>query len=101
MHLSNKRILGTFTDFALDRFEMWLLPVVVLAAWFYYPYCQEGPNLCIWRELFHKPCLGCGLTRGVCFLVHGRLHDAVRFNPLSILVLLSISVVFAKAVRDL
>jgi len=101
MHLSNKSILGTCTDLALDYFDMWLFPTVLLAAWFYYPYCQEGPNLCIWRALFHKQCLGCGLTRGVCFLVHGRVQDAVRFNPLSMLFVLLMSVAFSNGVRDL
>jgi hypothetical protein len=101
MHLCNKSVLGRCIDFALDRFDIWVFPIILLAAWVYYPYCQAGPNLCIWRALFHKPCLGCGLTRGVCFLVHGRLRDAIRLNPLSIVFVLSMSVAFSKAVGEL
>jgi len=69
----------------LDHFEMWFAMAILGAAWLYYPYCQAGPTLCIWKSLFGVTCPGCGLTRGVCFLVHGRLVDAVRFNPLSLL----------------
>ena len=97
----NKSTLGTCADLALDNFDLWVFPTVLLAAWLYYPYCQEGPNLCVWKALFHKPCIGCGLTRGVCFLVHGHLHDAVRFNALSVVVILSMAATFSKATCDL
>jgi hypothetical protein len=55
--------------------------VALSAAWSYYPYCRAGPSLCIWRTLLGIPCPGCGLTRGVCFLVHGKWATAIRFNP--------------------
>ena len=82
-----------------DHFELWLLPCVVLTAWFYYPYCQHGPNLCLSQLLLHRPCLGCGLTRGMCFLVHGRLREAVHFNPLSVVVLVLMSADFMNEIR--
>jgi hypothetical protein len=68
-----------------ERVEFWFAVFALSAAWFYYPYCQTGPTLCIWRILLGAPCPGCGLTRGVCFLVHGKWVEAVRFNPLSTL----------------
>jgi len=71
-----------------DSVEILLLPCVLAAAWLYYPFCQNGPDLCVWRAVFHRPCIGCGLTRGICFLVHGRAREALSFNPLSPLVLL-------------
>lgn len=84
----------------LDHFDLWFFPFVLVAAWFYYPYCQDGPTLCIWKALFHRPCIGCGLTRGVCFLVHGHLHDAVKFNPLSLVVTFALAFAFCKAVGE-
>jgi hypothetical protein len=68
-----------------ERFEFWCAVLILSAAWFYYPYCQTGPTLCVWKKLLGVPCPGCGLTRGVCFLVHGQWAEAVRFNPLSLL----------------
>lgn len=84
----------------LSHFDLWFFPCVLLTAWFYYPYCQNGPSLCIWKALFHKPCIGCGLTRGVCFLVHGQLHEAVRFNPLSLVLIFALLLAFCKALGE-
>jgi hypothetical protein len=81
-----------------DSAEILLLPCILVAAWFYYPFCQNGPNLCVWRAVFHHPCIGCGLTRGICFLVHGRVREALTFNPLSPLVLL---LLFAGLVQEM
>lgn len=101
MRLFDKSVLGRCAVLVMDHFDLWLFPTVLLTAWFYYPYCQIGPTLCIWKTLLRTQCLGCGLTRGVCFLVHGRMHDAVRFNPLSVVVVLSMAVTFSKAVANL
>ncbi len=68
-----------------ERVEFWFAVFILSAAWFYYPYCQTGPTLCIWKELLGVSCPGCGLTRGVCFLIHGKWVEAIRFNPLSLL----------------
>jgi hypothetical protein len=68
-----------------EHIEFWFAAFLLIAAWLYYPYCQSGPNLCIWKNILGLPCPGCGLTRGVCFLVHGNWAEAARFNPLSFL----------------
>lgn len=69
----------------IDHAEFWVAAVLLSAAWFYYPYCQTGPGLCIWKAWLGVSCPGCGLTRGLCFLVHGKVAEAIRFNPLSLL----------------
>ncbi len=89
-----------FFSMLLNHADLWILPTVLVAAWFYFPYCQTGPNLCIWRAIFHKNCPGCGLTRGICFLVHGRLREAIAFNHLSIVVLFLMTANFATAARS-
>lgn len=81
-----------------ERVEFWSAVLILTAAWFYYPYCQTGPTLCIWKKLFGLRCPGCGLTRGICFLVHGRLVEAVRFNPLS---LLAVAILAFNALRGI
>jgi hypothetical protein len=71
------------TSFVYEHIEFCFAVAVLSTAWFYYPYCQTGPALCIWKTLLGIPCPGCGLTRGVCFLMHGRWAEAIRFNPLA------------------
>jgi Protein of unknown function (DUF2752) len=44
---------------------------------------RELPSVCLIRKATGRPCLSCGLTRGLAYLVRGRLRDAVRANPLS------------------
>ena len=56
------------------------LPMVMAAGWLYYPYCENGPTICMWRRLLDVNCPGCGLTRAFCFLAHGRLGEAAGFN---------------------
>jgi len=78
-------LLAVRSRFPVDV-DFWLSATLLGAAWFYYPYCQVGPTLCVWRKLLGIACPSCGLTRGVCFLVHGQFAEAVRFNPLSLVV---------------
>jgi len=68
-----------------NHFEFWFAIGALSAAWLYYPYCEIGPTLCLWKKLLGIECPGCGLTRGVCFLVHGRWAEATKSNPLSLL----------------
>jgi hypothetical protein len=72
--------------------EALLLPALTLAAWIYYPYCERGPNMCIWKALLHKSCPGCGLVRGMCYLVHGHFRAALEFNLLTPLAYVLIAV---------
>ncbi len=80
-----------------DYVDFWLGPFIVSLAWFYYPLCQSGPVLCLWKLFLNIECPGCGLTRGICFLVHGRIVEAIRFNPLSIVALALLTLTFLKS----
>jgi hypothetical protein len=85
MRIASATSLRAVTRCLNEHVEFWFAVLILSAAWFYYPYCQTGPTLCIWKKLLGIPCPGCGLTRGVCFLVHGQWAEAIRFNPLSLL----------------
>jgi Protein of unknown function (DUF2752) len=85
MRIAWANSLQTVARWFHERVEFWFAVLTLSVAWFYYPYCQTGPTLCIWKKLLGIPCPGCGLTRGVCLLVHGRWVEAVSFNPLSLL----------------
>src|SRR3954466_10731300 len=43
----------------------------------------ELQSACLIRRLTGRPCLSCGLTRGVAYVARGNLRDALRANPLS------------------
>ncbi len=41
----------------------------------------KGPDLCLWRNLFHlSACPACGTTRALAALFHGQFARALAFN---------------------
>ncbi len=49
------------------------------------------PETCTLRARFAIDCPGCGMTRSFIHIAHGRILDALRLNPASILVFLFIA----------
>ena len=45
------------------------------------------PSFCAFHTLTGLPCPGCGLTRAVVCLCHGRLSESLAFHPLALGVL--------------
>jgi hypothetical protein len=54
----------------------------------FYPQCPIYTYL-------HLQCPGCGATRALAALLHGRLSDAFHLNPLLIAVVLPVAVLYA------
>jgi hypothetical protein len=48
----------------------------------------EGVGLCFIKHATHIPCPSCGSTRSVLSLMEGDLVDALRINPLGIVIAL-------------
>jgi len=51
---------------------------------------QCGPSTmpgCLFHRLTGMECAGCGMTRATYALLHGRLGEAIRFNPFGMLLL--------------
>ena len=69
--------------------------VVLLATFVLYQY---GPSSAGWFPgcLFHRltglECPGCGMTRATYAALHGRFGEALRFNPLGMIVLTALGV---------
>jgi hypothetical protein len=60
-----------------------LLAAIVLAGlWWFDPQRTNAYPRCMFHELTGLHCPGCGSTRAAHALVHGRLLEALRFNPL-------------------
>ena len=64
---------------------------------------QNGPR-CAWYPgcLFHRltglACPGCGMTRATYAALHGRFGEALRFNPLGMIVLPALGVFFGMQI---
>ena len=40
---------------------------------------------CLFRAVFDRPCLGCGMTRAFCSISHGDIAAAIDYNWLSLI----------------
>jgi hypothetical protein len=59
---------------------------------------SRGPDLCLWRKLFHlAACPACGSLRALAAFFHGRLGDAWAYNRN---VLVTAPVLIALAAKD-
>ena len=48
---------------------------------------ERHPVPCLFTAVLGVRCPGCGMTRAVSCAAHGRFRDALRYNPLVVLVL--------------
>jgi Protein of unknown function (DUF2752) len=82
-----------------------VLAVVAVAALVPTQLLARGPDLCVWRHLFHiAACPSCGSTRAVSAFFHGHLRQALEFNrnvvvtgPALLLLLIHDAVIFARS----
>jgi hypothetical protein len=59
---------------------------------------SRGPDLCLWRNLFHlAACPACGSMRALAAFFHGRLGEALAYN---LNVLVTAPVLIALAAKD-
>lgn len=43
-------------------------------------------RVCLFYNLFHMPCVGCGLSRGIYSLLSGDILTAIKYNFLSVII---------------
>lgn len=88
----------------MKNFTTWLqislFPLMIIAAWFYYPYSENGSTLCIWKRFFDVSCPGCGMTRAVCALAHGNIREALSYNIAVIAVVAGVALISLSGLRD-
>lgn len=58
------------------------LPALLAASFLYFPYSTTGPVLCPVALILGLPCPGCGITRALGHVTHGRLRDAFDYHAL-------------------
>lgn len=91
------------TDTALPKFlriflflALVSLPVALAVA--PVSFFAAGHSLCLVKNLFHLPCPGCGMTRALSCVLHGRFLEAYYFNPLVIMLFPLLSFIWIKTV---
>lgn len=48
-------------------------------------YLESSPPICIYKNIFHKDCIGCGTTRAVWSVLHLEINDAIAYNKLIVI----------------
>lgn len=71
MKYTNKKILKLIVIFMLPIF-------VYIIAYLLIKY--NGTSICLWKNIFHTDCYGCGITRAFYALCHLNFKDAMNYN---------------------
>jgi len=58
-------------------------------------------DLCLWHRLTGHPCLGCGLTRSVCHLMHGDVSGSLALHPFGVAATAMMAVLAARRTAPL
>ena len=69
----------------------WLIPTARI---------ESGPSLCLIRRVFGVPCPGCGMTRALSCLAHGRARRAVAYNNRVVIVAPLLVVAWTRGLRQ-
>jgi hypothetical protein len=76
-------------------------PALLLLAGALLPPDRPFPvDLCLWHRLTGFACLGCGLTRSVCHLMHGDIAGSLSLHPAGVVVVAIAAVLAARGARD-
>lgn len=73
-----------------------LLPIALLlvpTSWL-----ERGPSLCLIRRVFGVRCPGCGMTRAISSIVHGKFRQAYRYNRLVVIVFPLLSYLWVRSI---
>ena len=78
---------------------LFLSPVVL----FFVPlgFFKKQASICIFKNLTGLSCYGCGMTRAVFYALHLRFQEAWHFNPLFVVVLPLIILLWAHTLQKL
>lgn len=71
-----------------------LLVLLVPATWI-----ERHPVPCLFTVVLKMRCPGCGMVRAVSCMVHGRPQDALRYNPLVVVVAPLVTIEWLRFMR--
>lgn len=59
-----------------------LLSLPLALAFLPVSFFEAAPSVCLVKDFLHLPCPGCGMTRALACVFHGRFLDAFHYNPM-------------------
>ena len=78
-------MLYNFNRNSIKLFLLLMLPfVAILVVNFIVNYVTFP--ICLWKNIFHIDCLGCGMTRAFYYLFHLDFANAIKYNNTIIIV---------------
>jgi hypothetical protein len=69
----------------VKAFRLSVLVVLAAGAWVLYTFAPTAYGFyphCVFKQVTGLDCPGCGSTRALHHLLHGRVDEAFRFNPM-------------------
>lgn len=60
-----------------------------------------GCRICVFYNLFKIPCCGCGITRGIQEVLKGNIIGAIRYNYLSIVIVVGYIITLIWSIIDI
>jgi len=57
---------------------------------------EAGPNICLYRFVFGRPCPACGMTRAMAALTRGQVRCAVGYNRFSLPLAFGLALIYGK-----
>ena len=94
----------------LSKYKLYTISVLCLLAGYSYlaysvilnPHAiNEGPTLCLFKNVTGIPCPSCGVTRSMACLLQGNVLQALYWNPIGILLLAGMVIIPLLLLYDL
>ena len=74
---------------AIDAAALLWFPIGLALVWTLTPRLDDMYAVCVFQKALGYPCPGCGMTRSVGYLLHGRIVDSFALHPLGALTVLA------------
>ncbi len=75
---------------------IWLSPLMLSV--FPLRFILSGYSICLWKNLFHIECIGCGITKSILLVLHLEFSKAFQYNKLVVIILPIIFFIWTKII---
>lgn len=74
--------------------------VVLLLSMVYFYFGKSISVECVFKRITGIPCVGCGSTRAISYLLKGNVLDALYYNPVTVLLAFGFIILFVICIID-